>query len=171
MKSTETYVPRPVVMYFFVAPSQRLVRWNYVSIKDAKKVWHPTRLANAAGEKLQPWIAWTDWRRSAEGDYTPVYVVKPSLKPILRYQGGDPVPGSDIGGVKSYKRRRRNRKYKEERHAERTVGRRGRQEQVLDEMEPRIRARLRVHRLYYEDAWVIRDVERNWKGHRRTQWR
>ncbi len=54
MTTSETYIPHPVVVYFFVAPSQKLVRWNYASIRDAKKVWHATRLQATASVPLQP---------------------------------------------------------------------------------------------------------------------
>ena len=37
MTTSETYIPRPVVMYFFVAPSQKMVRWVSASIKKKKK--------------------------------------------------------------------------------------------------------------------------------------
>lgn len=36
MTTSETYIPRPVVMYFFVAPSQKMVRWNYASATPKK---------------------------------------------------------------------------------------------------------------------------------------
>ena len=169
MKSIETCLPRPVVMHLFVQPNQRMVRWIYASIRDAKKVWHPTRLVNAAKEKLQPWTSYAEWHYRLEGAHQ-VRNVVPSTQPVLRYQGGDPVPNADIGPAKRYKRRR-NRNYKEERAGERTVARRLREQQILEDTEPRIRAGLRVHRLYYEDAWSVRETERNWKAHRKTQWR
>lgn len=171
MKSIETCLPRPVVMHFFVQPNQRMVRWNYSSIRDAKKVWHPTRLVNAANEKLQPWTSYAEWHYTKEpGGARRVHKLVPTSKPVLRYQGGDLVPSAHIGPTKRYKRRR-NRKYKEERPSQHSAGRRLREQQTLDHAEPHIRAGLRVHPLYYEDAWSVRETERNWKAHRKNQWR
>jgi hypothetical protein len=108
-------------MHFFVQPNQRMVRWNYASIRDAKKAWHSTRLVNAAHEKLQPWTSYTEWHYSKEGSRQ-VHKVVPSTQPVLRYQGGNTVASIDIGPTKRYKRRR-NRNYKEECPSERTVAR------------------------------------------------
>lgn len=96
MTTSETYIPRPVVMYFFVAPSQKMVRWNYASIRDAKKVWHATRLQAAASVPLQPWTSSVHWRYSEEAPRA-VYAVEPMNKPVLRYQGGDVVPLNLLG--------------------------------------------------------------------------
>lgn len=87
MTTSETYIPRPVVMYFFVAPSQKMVRWNYASIRDAKKVWHATGLQATASVPLQPWTSSVHWRYSEEAPRA-VYAVEPMNKPVLRYQGG-----------------------------------------------------------------------------------
>lgn len=170
MKSTETYLPRAVVVYMFVSPNQRLVRWTYAAMKAAKKVWHPTRLIAGANTKLQPWHALTDWYGCAQGGFNAHYRVEPTASPVLRYQGGDEVPSADIARAEPYKRRR-HRRYKEEQPREHTAGRRMRHQQRLDEDEPRIRPCLRVQRLYYEDGWVVRDTDRSWKKHRKTQWR
>lgn len=179
MKSTKTCLPRPVVMHFFVLPNQRMVRWNYASIKAAKKVWHPTRLVNAAREKLQPWTSGRDWRSTSDKEretgntdkrYKALYVVRPSTKPVLRYQTGEMVRSSDIRIAVTQKRRRR-KKCKSECRSESTTGRRLRYQQILDNDEPGMRPRLRVHPLYYEDAWTVRNDDRNWKHHRKSQWK
>lgn len=168
MKSIETVQARAVVMYIFVSPSQRLVRWNYASIKAAKKVWHPTRLVNAANTKLQPWTGQMDWRWHAEGS-RPVYSVKPVQSPILRYVGGAEVPSRDI--VAPTPRKRRRRKYKDYKPSARTVGRRLRQQQRLEDADPGVRPSQRVQRDYYEDSWGVRHSETSWKSYRKTQWR
>ena len=175
MTTSETYIPHPVVVYFFVAPSQKLVRWNYASIRDAKKAWHVTRLQAAANAPLQPWTSSVHWRYTED---TPkaVYTVEPMNKPVLRYEGGDVVPPSLLGRPSRsplpwHRRRPRNRRYKEMQPAERTVARRLRHEQRLDPQDPGVRPSQRVHRTYWEDAWTARDVDRNWKRHRKTQWK
>ena len=169
MTTSETYIPRPVVMYFFVAPSQKMVRWNYASIRDAKKVWHATRLQAAASVPLQPWTSSVHWRYSEEAPRA-VYAVEPMNKPVLRYQGGDVVP-LNLLGARQWRKRARNRPYKEMQPTERTVARRLRHEQRLDPQDPGVRPSQRVYRTYWDDAWITRDVDRNWKRHRKTQWR
>ena len=169
MQSSEPRLPRPVVMHLFVLPNQKMVRLSYASIKTAKKFWHPTRLINAAQEKLQPWNSCPEYRRT-ETYYKTLHLVQPSTRPVLRYQGGGQVLASDIQPRKPYKRRR-NRKRKAEYARERTVGSRLRHQQILGNDEPAIRPYLRVHPLYYEDAWAVRNDERNWKSYRKSQWK
>ena len=109
------------------------------------------------------------WRYSEEAPRA-VYAVEPMNKPVLRYQGGDVVP-LNLLGARQWRKRARNRPYKEMQPTERTVARRLRHEQRLDPQDPGVRPSQRVHRTYWDDAWITRDVDRNWKRHRKTQWR
>lgn len=166
MKSIETCLPRPVVVYYFAAPNQRLVRWTYASLKKAKKIWNPCLLVHAAQAALRPWVSHKEWQWHKEGA-RPIYSVKPTQGLVLRYVGSAEVPSGDIVAPTPRKRRR---KHKNHQPSQRTAGRRLRQQQRLDDGDPGERPSQRVQPLYYEDAWCVRRSERSWKSHRKTQW-
>lgn len=169
MSFANTYLPRPVVVYYFFAPCQRLVRWSYPTLRAAKKEWSVAKLKIAAGTLLQPWLRQTHWAVNKTGDYEAIYTSLPSKHCIVRYQSGEPVPSSLIDTA-TYKSRRR-KSIREEIPSQRAVGRRLRFAQILEHAEPAERSKLRVHRYYYEDAWSVRASSKNWKQHRPHQWR
>lgn len=168
MTSKALHLPRPVVVYFFVQPNQQLVRWTYRNLRAAKAAWSTQRLLAAATRRLAPWTGESSWVWASDG-YTLQYSAAPTQGLILRYAGGAPVPSTDI--VASTPRKRRRYKHTIDQPSQRAVAKRLRYQQCMDELEPSVRSRLKVHRTYYEDAFSVRRSERGWKFHRTTQWK
>lgn len=162
-------MPHAVVMYFFVAPNQQSVQFFYPSLRRAKQDWPLALLCAAVGATAQPWVRSTHWEYDFHSnEYRKVHRVEPRRQPVLRYQGGDTIPMDRL--VKPVSRPKRKPKHVVLKPSEKSVARRLREQQHFKE-EPEIRARMRVHRTYWEDAWETRREERSWKRHRKTQWR
>lgn len=168
MTLSAQHLPRPVVVYFFVQPTQRLVRWNYPHLRAAKKDWHISRLLDAANRVLKPWMSESSWHYH-QSEYRMTHQVTPVQGIILRYAGGALVPSQDI--QRTPRRKPRRQKHTIDRPSERSVAKRLRHQQRLDDMDPGVRPGVKVHRTYYEDTWSIRRSERGWKAHRTTQWK
>lgn len=158
-----THVPRAVVVYFFVAPNQHIVQFDYPSLRQAKRDWPLALLRRAACTPSQPWAHSTYWEYHVpDSEYQKIHRVEPMRHPVLRYQGGETIPVDQLVGPTSRSKRK---------PSERSVARRLREQQTFSQDEPPIRASRRVHRTYWEDVWETRREERSWKGHREHQWR
>ena len=158
-----THVPRAVVVYFFVAPNQHIVQFDYPSLRQAKRDWPLALLRRAACTPSQPWAHSTYWEYHVpDSEYQKIHRVEPMRHPVLRYQGGETIPVDQFVGPTSRSKRK---------PSERSVARRLREQQTFSQDEPPIRASRRVHRTYWEDVWETRREERSWKGHREHQWR
>lgn len=158
-----THVPRAVVVYFFVAPNQHIVQFDYSSLRQAKRDWPLALLRRAACTPSQPWAHSTYWEYHVpDSEYQKIHRVEPMRHPVLRYQGGETIPVDQLVGPTSRSKRK---------PSERSVARRLREQQTFSQDEPPIRASRRVHRTYWEDVWETRREERSWKGHREHQWR
>lgn len=157
------HVPRAVVVYFFVAPNQHIVQFDYPSLRQAKRDWPLALLRRAACTPSQPWAHSTYWEYHVpDSEYQKIHRVEPMRHPVLRYQGGETIPVDQLVGPTSRSKRK---------PSERSVARRLREQQTFSQDEPPIRASRRVHRTYWEDVWETRREERSWKGHREHQWR
>lgn len=157
------HVPRAVVVYFFVAPNQHIVQFDYSSLRQAKRDWPLALLRRAACTPSQPWAHSTYWEYHVpDSEYQKIHRVEPMRHPVLRYQGGETIPVDQLVGPTSRSKRK---------PSERSVARRLREQQTFSQDEPPIRASRRVHRTYWEDVWETRREERSWKGHREHQWR
>ena len=165
-----THVPRAVVVYFFVAPNQHIVQFDYPSLRQAKRDWPLALLRRAACTPSQPWAHSTYWEYHVpDSEYQKIHRVEPMRHPVLRYQGGETIPVDQLVGPTS--RSKRKPKHVVLKPSERSVARRLREQQTFSQDEPPIRASRRVHRTYWEDVWETRREERSWKGHREHQWR
>ena len=157
------HVPRAVVVYFFVAPNQHIVQFDYPSLRQAKRDWPLALLRRAACTPSQPWAHSTYWEYHVpNSEYQKIHRVEPIRQPVLRYQGGESISMDQLVGPASRSKRK---------PSERSVARRLREQQTFSQDEPPIRASRRVHRTYWEDVWETRREERSWKGHREHQWR
>ena len=158
-----THVPRAVVVYFFVAPNQHIVQFDYSSLRQAKRDWPLALLRRAVCTPSQPWAHSTYWEYHVQdSEYQKIHRVEPMRHPVLRYQGGETIPVDQLVGPTSRSKRK---------PSERSVARRLREQQTFSQDEPPIRASRRVHRTYWEDVWETRREERSWKSHREHQWR
>ena len=170
MTVQHTYIPRAVVMYVFLTPNQRCVQFSYPSLQHAKRFFSLALLRQAASAPLQPWVRSLQWElHPPNNEYQKIHRVEPMVRPVLRYQGGDAVL-LDALATPAASPIARRRKHVVLKPSEKSVSRRLREQQHFQE-EPRARAKTRVHRTYWEDAWSTRRDERSWKRHRKTQWR